>query len=154
MGNDLGLGERKRSRKRGSAVAVRAYNDHIALRLTYYEAELLGALFDKLGMHHDGTGPDHEHNPIDQWESKQDRMALRRVVAKVGTAAALDQLEIRRANMVKRIDKIQRKVDAAHGRGEDPDPDDVGTINYLEGRLTCEDFLASGLLVEKVKRDE
>lgn len=120
-----------RSRKRGRAVAVRAYNHHLTIRLTYYEARVLADLFDTLGMHHDGTGPDHLHNPIDQWEDPQDRRALKRVRARVEEAGGVDQAVVREANMVKRLKRLRAKKQAAGGLDHYEQID----LDYLEHEL-------------------
>ncbi len=130
-----GLEMPKRARKRGSAEPVRCYRHHISMRLTYYEAEMLGALFDTLGMHNTGDRP----NPIDQWEDQRDRRALKRVRRKVELAAGADQDAVRRANRVKRLARFRGRVKAAQDAGVKPDYWEESEIRYLEGCLSEED---------------
>ena len=135
------FGVRKRSRKRGSAEPIRCYNHHITMRLTYLEAEVLDRVFRVW---------DGDDDQMFLFISARDRRALKRVRRKVRLAAEADQLEVQRANLVKRIDKLKAKQRAATRAGVELSYWDRGALDSLEGRLACDDFLVSGVVREKV----
>ena len=128
-----GLEVRKRARKRGKVEPVRYYNHHISMRLTYFEAQTLRLML---------AAPGGSRSP-------REKAAEGRIWLKVQLAATADQEAVQRANMVKRIATLRAKVKAVEDSGAKPDWEDVGTIDYLEGRLACEDFLQSGAIKER-----
>ena len=134
----LRLGERKRARKRGKAEPIRCYNHHIAMRLTYYEAEVLHKVLSGRAVSGEVLGD-------------QESRALGRICRKARLAAEADQDVVRKANMVKQLAKLRARVKAQEDSGIKPDWEDTGTIDYLEGRLACEDFLQSGAVRERVR---
>ncbi len=131
-----GLMERKRRRKRGSAKPVRAYNHHLNLRLTYYEAYVL-------------------HRMLAEPEVKlnhYDASAATRVRSKVALAAEFDQREIQKANMTRRLAKLKAKVKAQEASGIRPDCFVLIDIECLESRLADGEYRRGTTRLEDLER--
>lgn len=82
--------ERRRPRKSGSAIDVRPYNRHIAMRLTYYEASILDRLFTAIDEFGSPGRTRNGHVPT-IFQHPEDKKAFRRLLRKANKAASLVQ---------------------------------------------------------------
>jgi len=114
----------KRLRKRGSAEPVRAYNHHLNLRLTYYEAGVLHRML---------TEPDRKLVTYDA-------AAGTRIRAKVKLAAEIRQRNVQKKNMARRLAKLKWKLKAQEDSGIKPDPFMLIDIEYLEQCLAYGEY--------------
>jgi hypothetical protein len=74
--------ERRRPRKSGSAIDARAYNHHIAMRLTYYEASILDRMFRSIFVAVGTPG---------MFKHPEDKKAFGRLLRKVRKAGSLER---------------------------------------------------------------
>jgi hypothetical protein len=114
----------KRQRKRGAAEPVRAYNYHMNLRLTYYEAGVLRRLLAEPGVK----------------LTHSEAAAATRVKAKVAMTEDFNQIEVHRDYRVKRLATLKARAQAQKDSKMEVDSDLEVDIDYLEQRLAGKEY--------------
>jgi hypothetical protein len=120
----------KRPRKRGDKGPFRAYNFHIALRLTYLETEALNRALSDPGY------------ALTHYEAA----ALGRVRKKVRLAAEADQKEVQKRSAQKRAEKLRWKLETRKNSGKEVSRWELAELEYWECRARGDDDYEPGTI--------